>query len=267
MDAVLVGGCVPEALNKGDVEWWLKNRIGYGNLDGARIWFLGLEEHCSSEEELPLRIQAREMVSDLPTYHRELAKRMRAKGLINASEEIEKLFQDKYSILQPTWGKLLCCLWGFKNLPFEDKTSRQAYQASEWGSLNGEALVAEIWPLPAPNTKAWPCCYSNSGIDGLHNRRAYERLLSSIGRFALLRKLIEKHKPKLVVAYGNQFWTQYPLLSLTRKTEELPLKGTLKAWRLETETPIIVTRHPVRGPSGKEWYELGKCLREMLGDT
>jgi len=187
--------------------------IGFGNLDGP-IWFLGMEEGGGSEETLRVRLSF-DAVMDLKDAQTKLG---------NA-----RYFDfDPRPKLQSTWSVLSKIAIGLTN----DTVSAREYQARKLGRKvkDSETLLCELLPLPNPGMDHW--IYADLFNDSrLKDKRTYEEHILST-RQELYVRLLEKHKPDIVICYGKGFWPRYRKLfpeaefrqrTLQHSSEELPV--------------------------------------------
>jgi hypothetical protein len=82
--------------------FWLRHRIGYGSLQ-ARGWFLGLEERCRTDEEIPSRLRG-QILEDLFEAHR-------------GAPAYADLFQSPNGRIESTWGPQIACWLAFRQDP------------------------------------------------------------------------------------------------------------------------------------------------------
>ena len=131
------------------VDWdRLLHFVGYGRLK-APWWFVGLEEGVRDQTvENSLRAHA-QFSNDVM----DLGEAMRLSGFAEVPTN-------------PTWRFVASIAASLLGTPDWD-----AYRAHRMGRLDGETLLAEILPLPAPRSSVWPEIYKQKW----QTRREYER--------------------------------------------------------------------------------------------
>ncbi len=158
--------------------------IGYGNLD-APVWFIGMEERGHGEERLMRRLKFKR-VEDLARAHRILG--------------IAKHHYPPFK-LQPTWRTMCKVMLRLVDIsPTEENL--KTYQASFLGRSGSATLLTELLPIPTPSHRKWE--YASLFRD----RETYEADVRPV-RIKMLRRLIEKHQPALVICYGRGDWKYY----------------------------------------------------------
>lgn len=219
------------------LEKWIATFYGYGSWSSP-YWFIGLEEGgVNSEAEFAGRLRAWSDAGspdllDLRTFH-------------------EAIGVDHFSgrpPLQRTWRPLMRTLFAAEGREIS-KEALRAYQANQLGSRNGETALLELSPLPAKSTaERW--------------FRDHE-LLANVDVYALTRErrdrltaMIEQHKPRAVVTYGDmKSWQKHFSL--------LDTGAPFQAGRYASS--IVVASSQLRGaPSNEHWDEIGKYIRNAL---
>ncbi len=162
--------------------------IGYGRLD-APIWFLGMEEGGGGEERLSIQSKFNQ-IEDLRDAHRKL--------------DIREWHEGRRK-LQPQWNKMSEFMLRVEGHSGPTREERRAYQAEHLGRSHGNSLLLELLPLPKPNVKSWD--YSLSFPEYV-DVAAYRNAIVP-QRIALISILVAKHKPRIIVAYGKEYWGYY----------------------------------------------------------
>ena len=162
--------------------------IGYGQLN-ARIWILGMEEAGGGEDNLTTRSQFNP-VEDLYAAHPKLG--------------ITKHHEDSRTI-QPQWGRMADLMLRLGGTKSPTREQRRNYQAEQLGRSYGDTLLVELMPVPKPNLSAFD--YPETFPEYASASSYYQGVLPD--RIRLLRKLIENHTPRVIVAYGSAFWRHY----------------------------------------------------------
>ncbi|MEY4515340.1 MAG: hypothetical protein RLZZ450_7462 [Pseudomonadota bacterium] len=226
---------------------WLGNRIGYGNLE-ARYWFVGLEEGCGDAlQELEARLQG-ENLEDIYDAHRRLPAAHR------------RLFGDRPA-LQSTWRPLMIALLSAEDR-LHGREELRAYQRDRLGRAQSETLLAELFPLPSPSLRHWH--YANvAAIPELATRTAYHDAWRA-RRITLLRTLIAKRQPPVIIAYGARSHEDYKRMFTTvRWTPRFDDWCETSVANIGGRKVIVaLTPHPVaRGNTNSDWETLGRWIR------
>jgi hypothetical protein len=160
--------------------------VGYGRLS-APWWFIGLEEGTKDQTvENAIRMHA----SFGPETVVDLERAMRLAG-----------FQTMPT--NPTWrfvATIAAALHGTDDW--------RAYQNERMGRSDGETLLAEILPLPAPRLASWPDAYKGRW----ERRRDYRREVLP-HRIRYLGAVIDEQRPALIIGYGKTYWPKYEQLT------------------------------------------------------
>lgn len=164
--------------------------FAYGQ-QNARMWVVGLEEHCGDDADLAKRIAIRaaqpDELFDLEAFHIELMERMPA---INAV---------------PVWRNTIAIYHGVYSQP------------TQLGRLNPETsdvLLAEILPFPRPQNNQWPQVY-HADFPTLKEYLAFALPLMSD---RLMQKIAKaERRPEVVILHGkgshNQWLRKHPVMS------------------------------------------------------
>lgn len=250
------------------LHFWLRHRIGYGSLQ-ARGWFLGLEEYCKTDEEIPSRLRG-QILEDLLEAHR-------------GAHVYADLFRFPDGRIENTWGPQIACWLAFCQDPTRrrrpDSSEILGYQATHWGRSGGDTLLAELLPLPSRSVdeRVWP--YTSSARPELQSRRLYtHEWLPS--RISYLRELWRSRGPvnRLIIAYGRTYWDKFAsILGLDLKdlvAVQIPDMQPNSKWavgRRADDTTVALVTHPSydrRDQIAEEeiyrrWIELGWALRDL----
>lgn len=169
----------------------LLNFIGYGRLN-ADVWFLGMEEAGGGEANIRARLKFRQ-VEDCAEAHRIL--------------RMTKFHTGK-RIIQSTWRGMCYIMLRLEGKPI-DRESIRNYQADYLGRFHGNTLLCELLPIPKPRVNAWGY---ETLIPQFKSAEEYYRVIKP-RRVRYLRELIQKHRPKIVVGYGQgsakSYWQAY----------------------------------------------------------
>ena len=195
--------------------------FGYGQLT-ARMWLVGLEEHCGDETDINERIGIRtaqpELMYDVEDFHQQLAQGMPAIEHVSVWSIGLQLYERTYG--QPTFiGRL----------------------APHQSAL----LLAEILPLPRPQHHHWPAVYQQAFAT------AEEYVQAALPQMSQrLCELAAAHRPEAVVLHGkgkHDRWIKgHPVMgngwTLFRYGESA--NETLK-WKLQDEVLWLRTNNLV----------------------
>lgn len=211
-----------------------RSSYGYGRWD-APYWFIGPEQGMGEHENniegsLERRAAAwvklgRLDLNDCRKFHCEIGEKN-----WHCNEPVT---------LQPTWRPLLLLLMTYLGQS-TSKDSLRDYQRNRWGMLEGETCVIELSGLAAPN-------------DG----EAMDTSTFLQERIQVIRQIIRKHRPRLVVMYGFAQRHSYEQIAENQfppEPDPFFCKGP---------TLLALTPHPVsRIRDGNEyWTRLGLKLR------
>lgn len=198
----------PEELDTALLHDFMRNFFGYGN-PRASVWLIGMEEGAGRGfREIKARLGAwarsRRQFEDARDYHI-------AFGLDECFTETPKSSK--------TWTRLIRLLLATRGVD-ADRNRLLDIQRSRWGRLSGSVCLAELLPLPNPNTSHW--CYDHWTADpDLCTRRSYRKAWLA-PRVAALRQLLSDHRPAVVVFYGKsnlQHWQAIAETSLVPQSE------------------------------------------------
>jgi hypothetical protein len=207
----------------------LMDFIGYGRLD-ADIWFFVMEENGGSEDNLRARLKF-EQLEDLPTT-RQIPETSSQHSAWNGMCEIMLRLDDK----EP------------------DAEALQVYLANHLGSRKGATLVCPILPVPKSAGADWAYAHllpQFSTPEACAEGLKHERL-------DLFRKMVEEHRPKIVVGIGKEHWADYQELFNQFKFSEHD--QFMMGW--DTDTVIILTEQLDAPEMGGKFGELVAIIRE-----
>lgn len=183
----------------------IKNFWGYGSLE-APVWFIGMDERFDPSE-------SKEMLEEQFRY----AEDNIIGGMLNASRS--KLNEWKHlanmgpflpgGVLQATWKypiALYLYLQSGISLTIDERGGViKEYQRNILADADKkETATLELSPLPCPSTKEEDWLYGDSGLAILSSRKEYEKKCLP-GRAEDLKKLIQIHKPQLIIFYSMKY--------------------------------------------------------------
>ncbi len=251
--------------DKDDLQHRIETFIGYGNLN-SDFWFIGYEESCSGvDRDILFRLQALGL-QDIFEAHKEL------KEEIHDDENTDdplKWFEK--GIYQTTWGALIKILLIAKG-EFDQEIASgtlsdstllkrvKHYQSNLWGRFDNETLVAELLPLPSKSSSVWHKGYKNSDISFLKSRISYTEAVKT-KRIEFFKKLLAEYKPKVVIAYGKEFWEDFKKLA-SSEGDLSPAENSF----FEVYDNIVIIKHPANreGVSNRDLIETGCWIRDNL---
>jgi len=197
-------------LTKELIENRIKNFWGYGSLD-APVWFVGMEEGLADTKGLELedRFIATDGMATVDIR----------KGMKNLPTHM-KFFSGTNSPIQSTWKYPI---WLFLYIATGKKPTKEEirdYQVYNLGDIElRETACIELMPLPSRKASEETWLYSGYGIDGLESRAEYLKKYKP-QRVRELKRLIEEHKPKIIIFYSIGYledWTEI----IGKKPEEI----------------------------------------------
>lgn len=218
--------------------------FGYGRLD-APIWFIGLEEHCGSEEfHILADTDARHRLTVLPTLPQvvDLAKACRLYGFPRVPSRV------------PVW----------------DVARRTAeacgYSDLQPGAVNSDVCLLELLPLPTPGAREWLAEVYDDAF-GYRRKTKYVRECRP-PRVQRLRALLREHSPQLVVVHGKAAWA---INDDVKPDEVIELKQTKSSKPVqirEVGRTTVLNTHNFGGAAGwsatgkEQFFELAsRCVR------
>ncbi|MDR3611051.1 MAG: hypothetical protein P4L27_10845, partial [Ignavibacteriaceae bacterium] len=154
--------------------------IGSGNIN-SKIWFVGIEEGGDPITEKNLEEQ-----------------------LVICRNE-SQYFKDASS-KTPVWGIIADLLYD-KYLE-EHKLGKKEYRQNMFNKDYSYFFLAELFPLPRPNTSSWSEDYNK--IFG-YSKDDYKKYLSDVRSFRypiIYKKWIEV-KPSLTICLGSSYWNEF----------------------------------------------------------
>jgi len=176
-------------------EQWdrILGHLGFGNPD-APLWFIGMEEGLGSR---PPEVALRNILA--------LQERLDADGLRFSFFE-DSWFPAKSKIATQTWKIMAkyARMLLHRAPDWQDSSSADSYIRDSLGRPDGETLLLELLPLPAPHMADWPDAYT----ERFQNREDYGQFMRS-KRIEILRDLVEKYRPTIVMCYGRSYWQYY----------------------------------------------------------
>src|SRR5580698_6302946 len=185
-------------LNPSVLKNYVATFFGYGQWN-APIWFVGIEEAGGmTERELEQRLavwasRGKNELEDAPTFYP-------ASG--NHS------WHGEHATGQATWKQLIRLLLVASG-ECDDNKAVTDYQRTKLGSSTNDTCLAELLPLPSPDTATW--YYREwSELPWLQTRTAFEQKILC-QRIWLLRQRIDRHHPRAVIFYGDgqlKHWCQ-----------------------------------------------------------
>jgi hypothetical protein len=235
-------GSVQNTENHRDFSEMARRRFGYGRWD-APFWFIGPEEGMDPSEhnDLTHRLRAWNSLGgpelcDCASFHRQI-------GLPALLKWHRKLPPPPLNL---TWKQLMLLLMTFSASSTEKEGLRE-YQRTRWGMSDGETCVIEL-----------------SGLAARAFNVPRDRTLFRAERIAVMRKSMDKQKPKLVVMYGWGERHSFKEIAADCDLDEETFQGFPAEVGKIDATRIAIAQHPNRhGLVNAYWVELGRRLRQM----
>lgn len=224
----------------------LEQFIGYGNLD-ADVWWLGMEEGMGRDDDpernLRARLQNRSVEDLYHTHKRDGATK----------------FHEGRRVRQPTWWVMCEVMLGIAREPAGVEAKR-TYQAERLGRYNDETLLLELMPIPKPDISSWG--YEQLIPQYRSRDHYYQSVLPA--RSSLIKGLIKRHQPKLVIGYGKGYWLHYQNLFSSAETRPHPLCKDFMFAR--GKTSLLLMPHPTSRNLNGKGELLGRIARSLLFD-
>jgi len=236
---------MPSTLTDSLIDAYIKTFVGFGNPDG-RYWFVGMEQGGGTT--IP-EIEARITVWG-DRGHR---------AFENLAEYCDAFDNHAWfgagAKSQPTWRQLIRIYLAAEGLPHSRQDALD-FQKAKLGLFDGGVCLAELSSLPIRRTADWPYA-AFDGLPYLASREKYQRTVAP-ARVSLLRGLIERHEPGVVVCYGSSYQRWNGLAGCA--FESTPIRSVYLA---QTGTSVVlVIPHPVaHGLSNEYFAEIGRFIR------
>ena len=226
-------------------------KLGYGNPNGD-FWFIGPEEGgdaSSLMERVSIwkNLGEDKAFQDLRGFH------------LAYKNGTESFFEGKIK-LQKTWNGIIEVLFGIEGNE-ASVSAKKAYQSMQLGSLNGNTLLAELFPFASQklNDKDWLSLFGET-------KNQYWNKYSK-SRITLITSQIKAYKPKVVVFYSTSFnvcWRSI-IGSLSGKELDVKNEGLPLSLFKSDATLFAIIPHPVSiQMNGEIKRRLGQTLREFL---
>lgn len=166
----------------------LSKFIGYGSTK-APVWFLGMEEAGGGEANLRARLKFNE-IEDLCLAHQKL--------------DIRCFHEGPLPKIQRTWRGMSHVML-YLNGQKPDLPTVREYQSKQLGRFDGKTFLLELLPIPKPALTSWDYVRV---LPQFPSRDAYYDKVKP-QRIRTVRRLIAKHDPELLVAYGKRYWADF----------------------------------------------------------
>lgn len=240
-------------LDENSLRQYIDNFYGFGdwgNKDNP-IWYIGIEEGGGkSERDVQIRLDSwlryRKDLIGNDVHHAKINKNYFEKG--------------KY---QFTWARLIALRLSYEDKPMTS-ANRKEVQMNNWGHLDSNNLLIELFPLPSPKNSTWNYGKWTKSISFLKTRKTYYDYIGD-KRIKIIKSKIEKYKPKIVVLYGDtmkEYWDKLTDTKLQSKTSKL---DDVKIHK-EKETYFFQTPHPASWKKGVSsydyWGEIGQLIKK-----
>lgn len=254
------------------LEEYLKGFYGYGNL-GSDFWFIGKEEAGGeSQKDIEARLNAWKEsnkceVADMYEFHDKI---FSYKSPESSTTDLSRLFDNtsrKFK-LQKTWAGLIKLQLAF-NEAYDGKNYSiiKKYQSGSLGRFDSPNCLLELFPISSPSSKKFEIS-EWSDIEYLKDRKSYKQALTKI-RINKIRKLIQEHKPTVVVFYSTDkeyldYWQQIARISFSGDSKiQLHKKHTVYLKKRENTVYVVIPHPTAFGISNKFWIEVGQELKKL----
>ncbi len=231
----------------------LLNFIGYGNLN-ARVWFIGMEERLPTEADVVAALRTRLLFAEVEDLYR-------AHCLLHEADSVPKYLKHHSMRFtqQKTWCPMCELMLRLNGNPEPTREQKRVYQAERLGRSGDETFLPEMLPLPAPDTSQWITLGYDKLFEPPEHFRTREvyRTLVMPQRIRLLREQLAKHKPPLVVCYGDSYRADFKAVFDTVsnwRTRDVFTIGNWQERKLVCLTPHLT--HRKMNHKGKLLYEL-----------
>lgn len=238
----------PSALNN-----YMASFYGYGQWS-ASVWFIGIEEAGgTAEHEIQQRLgvwesRGQKELEDAPSFYP-------ASG--------NYAWHGEHATSQATWKQLIRMLLLARG-ECDDHKAALDYQRTQLGSSAGDNCMAELLPLPSPNTATWNYNYWSS-LPRLVSRHSYHAEMLGPRANALKQRCVS-YRPPVVIFYGLEMADGTKLLPIWSRIaggwfdQAIEGKKTL-LFRRNEHTLFFVTRHPV-SESHDYFHQIGTFFRD-----
>jgi hypothetical protein len=245
-----------------DLNNFIKSFYGYGNLK-SDFWFIGMEEGGGeSLEEIKSRLEVWKAfgsnnVIDAFEFHKRITNK--------AGNNFEFLFREGNPADQRTWRGLIKLLLSYRHGHYSLNEVKEK-QSNDWGRLNSDNCLLELFPLPSPNATdfRYPEWFDD---ENLKTRDTYKKFYEK-HRVNGLQQLINNFTPKLVVFYGKAYGDKYKAIAQLKGNdlEEINI-GPEKTAKIFVGKPTSYAfiPHPTSpGMSGEYYQTLGEELKDRI---
>lgn len=232
---------------------YMESFYGYGQWS-APIWLIGIEEAGGrNEPEIERRLavwisRGHKDLEDAPTFYP-------ASGNPN--------WHEGFPTMQATWKQLIRMLLLAQGKRDDDRSILD-FQRAKLGSTAGHTCLAELLPLPSPDTATWN--YDRwTDTPMLSSRRSYFLKMQGPRAEALKARCVAFH-PSVVIFYGLQLADGTNLLPLWSRIaggwfDQAIERKKILLCRRNDHTIFFVTCHPV-SESDAYFREIGCFLRD-----
>ena len=212
----------------------LLNFLGYGN-PKSPIWFLGMEEKLPVKFTAVLKefkIRAKfEPIMDLYDAHCLLGR---------CVEKMEKISQ--------VWLWMAKLVRGLNELSTDWKSHGKAVtyvkRERQFGSKDGKTFLVELSPVPSASRSE--CGWTDDHRRNFGERKQFESR-SNQRRRKIVKKLLQKYKPKYLFAYGKENWQEYYKIIGLKESELATISETRNRIRIGHWRGITIVLLPFPG--------------------
>jgi hypothetical protein len=196
--------------------------LGFGNPTAEAV-FIGMEEGLT----VPPPLDEQLIVRSAFTPMIDLAE--------SAKAHPEKFLSGDRPPIQPTWNTIIRVLLALDGIRAASTEQIRTYQRDRLGRTGERGALLELLPLPAPGISDWPYATIFPEFptrESYHNDQIPKRV-------ALLQEHLS-YGPRVVVAYGSQYWDYYRRLFPDHR--DWPRSGPFEVAE-HSGTRVVLTPH------------------------
>jgi len=227
----------------------MKNFWGYGNLK-SDIWFVGMEEGFDDTYETlyeRFRVTADKQVIDI------------SDDMKNCPDHM-KWFQ-KGAPTQKTYRALISVLLYIRNNKEATLEEIREYQIEKFGRLHADHAILELMPLPSKSIRPEDWLYEDVDVAGLTSRSIYLEMYKP-ERVEALHKLIQEHKPKLVIFFSRTYADDWKKIAQTEFDDVIEKK--LSIAKDHRTTYAMIPHATSFGVSSADWVDIATKLQSEI---
>jgi hypothetical protein len=236
----------PAMLSVELIQWRLENFWGYGSFD-APVWFVGMEEGLSAEDERDICLRFRatygKLLADIRHDMTEVAGHMRWFRWPFPLQQTIKWSIKLYLFLREGQRPTNHAIAEFQRIEYAD---------------GQQTTQLDLMPLPCRKANEDTWFYDNYDLLFLNSRSRYLERYKPI-RTDKLRELVRRHQPKIVIFSSTGYlgkWETVSGVTLNKLTRQMYFSQT-------NHTSFCVITQ-ARGMSNERLYEYADLIRPRL---